>query len=131
MYLGSVRFFRHLIITVLLLFLLTPLIGAGVMSVKYVETRSQLEDAVNVLNSYCEKQDELMEEFEKLSSSVRSQISLLQPQINVAINSQMSEFRDQLDGLLSDQEQTQQSLNALIRDYKQSHGGVSAAASVK
>lgn len=131
MYLGSVRFFRHLIIAVLLLLLILPLVGVAVMSIGYAESNRRLENAVAAMNSYCEKQDELAEEFERLSAGVRSQIALLQPQINVAINSQMSDFRDQLNGILRDQEQTQQRLSDLIRDCNQSGGVVSASKGAK
>lgn len=131
MYLGSVRFFRHLILTVLLLLLLLPLIGAGILSVKYVETQDKLEQAVAAMDSYSEKQDELKEEFAMLSSAVRSQISLLQPQINVAIHNQMSDFRDQLSGIISDQDQVQQDLYSLMKEYKQEHSGKFDAGSVK
>ncbi len=118
MYLGSVRFFRHLIIVAFLLFITIPVIGTGVLCIKYAETRSQLDDAVAVINSYSEKQDELKTEFEKLSNNVRSQITLLQPQINVAISDQMAVFQQQLHDIISDLESTQQELDAMVRQNR-------------
>lgn len=85
---------------------------------KYAQTCSRMENVIAVMNECSEKQDKLKTEFEQLSNTVRNQIMLLQPQINVAINDQMSEFQEQLGGIISDQEKMQQDLQALIRGYR-------------
>lgn len=93
MYFGSVRFFRHLILTVLLLLIAVPTFFAIRFGVKYAETAGQLAEVQDVVKQYANEnvsQDQLVEDLSGLlNSSFYKQIPTFQLQIDNSLSTQL------------------------------------------
>ena len=129
MYLGSVRFFRHLIIALFLLVFILPLIGAGVLGVKYAGVHSQLQNAQETIGNYSAAADELSAKVQDLDNSIRSQDALLQLQVDDSISDQVLILQQQLDVATRSLKKTQQDvqdLQGLLTDHVQKKDGSSS-----
>lgn len=82
MYLGSVRFFRHLILTILLLVFLLPVVGAGTLGIAYTRTYRELVDAQAALDNYASEQNELKDAVNELEQHVHSRMETLRQQLD-------------------------------------------------
>lgn len=84
MYFGSVRFFRHLIITIVLLVFLLPAVGAGALGFAYTRTHKELAQAQAALEGYASEQHELKDAVDELEQHVYSRMDALRRQLDHA-----------------------------------------------
>lgn len=88
MYFGSVRFFKHLIITIAVLAILLPYVTIIVFGVKYTEMRDQLESTRTAVNN--------------ISVAIPANMDNLHQQLDNTITTQNSSLKDELEAYMSD-----------------------------
>ena len=98
MYFGSVRFFRQLILTVLVLLIAVPAFFAISFGRKYSETSSKLAEVQSVVSKYDKTgQDELVASLSQLlNNSIDKQIPTFQQQVDVSMGTQLDNLRSQI-----------------------------------
>lgn len=140
MYFGSVKFFRHLIIAVLMLLIVIPVIFAVNYGIKYKETNNKLTEVQNIVSQYNKTdKNELVNNLttlldssfdtqipafqQKVDDSVEEQLNTLQTQMNETITTQMGALQTTIDTSLSNntseindnQSTLQQQLSGIIK----------------
>lgn len=100
MYFGSVRFFRHLILAVLVLIIAIPVFFAVRFGIMYKESVGKLAEVQAVVNQYIKSdqdQDELVGQLsELLSTSFDEQIPTFQQQVDDSVGAQIDNLYAQL-----------------------------------
>jgi ABC-type glycerol-3-phosphate transport system permease component len=144
MYFGSVKFFKHLIVTVFIALLVLPTVFAIVASVKSAENTRRIETMEATINTFGETlpdkltaavrkivDDTLKVEKSALKSELNSQVEGLNQQIEEKINGLYESTVEQLDELYwnlnyyidlqtaSISEQTSASMNTKLQEFKE------------
>ena len=144
MYFGSVKFFKHLIVTVFTALLVLPTVFAIVASVKSAENTRRIETMEATINTFGETlpdkltaavrkivDDTLKVEKSALKSELNSQVEGLNQQIEEKINGLYESTVEQLDELYwnlnyyidlqtaSISEQTSASMNTKLQEFKE------------
>lgn len=100
MYFGSVRFFRHLILTVLVLLIVIPTFFAIRYGIMYEESVGKLAEVQAVVNQYIKSdqdQDQLVDQLSELmSTSFDKQIPTFQQQVDDSVGAQIDTLYEQL-----------------------------------
>ena len=142
MYLGSVRFFKHLIITFILLCIAVPVFFCIRFNHKYNEAKTEIKQMNAVMSQYENEpktpaeednltklldssfSDHLPTIQENIDESVSEQVKELQEQLDTTLNSRMKDLQKQIDNSLAmntsdlstQQSDLQQQLAVLIVD---------------
>mgnify|MGYP000011756555 CR=1 FL=1 len=110
MYFGSVRFFRHLIITVVIIFFLLPIFLAVFFGIKCSVIKRELREINQVVTNFdIVEHEELKNELQKLNESLAGQLDDIQSELEKAINKQTPVIEQSFD----------QSLNSSLADFQE------------
>ena len=103
MYWGSVRFIRHLIITVFLLMCVTPLASAIIFSVKLQSVQKQLDNVATVQADSSASLLQISNDEAQLKQQIGSltQQIATRKQLNDSLNEQTAVLQQQFNGTLS------------------------------
>ncbi len=103
MYFGSVKFFKHLIITVLVILILLPYVTLIVFGVKYTEISKQLVNTQASVSTSSETLSKNMETMhQQLNDSIASQNTSLRDELESYITDQANEINKQTNTAIND-----------------------------
>jgi len=103
MYFGSVRFFKHLIITVLVIVILLPYITVIVFGVKYSEISKRLDNTQTAINTLSDSLPQNMETMrQNIDDSALSQNTALRDELESYISDQTNKLSQQTDASITD-----------------------------
>ena len=102
MYFGSVRFFRHLILAILVLLILIPTTLAVIFAIKYHNTYEKLVQVEQIVTEYSQKNDSELENnlVKRLNSTLNDQIPIFQQQVDATVGQQVGSMKTEIDSAI-------------------------------